>query len=297
MYQDKLIDGKALSISIKASLTTEVASFKSAGFRSPHLAAVLVGDDGASITYVNSKVADCHEVGFESTLIRLGQNTSMEELLDQVYALNQNDAIDGFIVQLPLPSHLNEQLIIESIDPGKDVDGFHPVNVGRMALGLPSFKPATPNGIIQLLDHYKVKTDGAHCVIAGRSNIVGTPLSLMLSRKATPGNCTVTLCHSKTRDFAKYTRMADIVVMALGIPEFLKADMVKEGVVIIDVGTTRMPSEATRSGFKLFGDVDFNEVAPKASLITPVPGGVGPMTRTALLQNTLKAFKIKHNLS
>jgi methylenetetrahydrofolate dehydrogenase (NADP+)/methenyltetrahydrofolate cyclohydrolase len=250
---------------------------------------VLVGTDGGSETYVANKVKDCEEVGYVSTLIRLEENARESELLAVVDSLNRNDSIDGFIVQLPLPSQIREQVILESIDPAKDVDGFHPVNIGKMTLGLPCFLPATPAGIIRLLEYYKIETSGKHCVVIGRSNIVGTPLSILLSRKANPGNSTVTLCHSYTWNLGELTRQADIIIAALGRPGFLTGSMVREGAVVIDVGTTRVPSATSKSGFKLSGDVRFEEVAPKCSYISPVPGGVGPMTRLGLLLNTLKA--------
>jgi methylenetetrahydrofolate dehydrogenase (NADP+) / methenyltetrahydrofolate cyclohydrolase len=284
-----LIDGKKVSAELKSAVRDEVIRRESMGLKQPHLAAILVGNDGGSETYVAAKVKDCHEVGFLSTLIRFSNDVSETELLAAVNQLNTDPSVDGFIVQLPLPRHINENRIIEAINPSKDVDGFHPVNIGKMALGLPSFLPATPSGILQLLDYYRIETSGLHCVIIGRSNIVGTPLSILLSRKSNPGNCTVTLCHSGTRALDTICRQADIIVAALGKPGFLTGDMVKSGAVVIDVGTTRVPSETTKSGFKLSGDVSFDEVAPKCSFITPVPGGVGPMTRIVLLQNTLKA--------
>lgn len=284
-----IIDGKNVAAELKLKVRDEVIRRNSLGLKQPHLAAILVGNDGGSETYVAAKVKDCQEVGFQSTLIRFTESVGESELLDAVEQLNQDPSVDGFIVQLPLPRHINENRVIEAIDPSKDVDGFHPVNIGRMALGLPSFLPATPSGILQLIDHYHIETSGRHCVIVGRSNIVGTPLSILLSRKSQPGNCTVTLCHSSTVGLKEFCLQADIIVTALGKPAFLKADMVKEGAVVIDVGTTRIPSETTKSGFKLSGDVDFNQVSPKCSYITPVPGGVGPMTRIVLLQNTLKA--------
>jgi len=284
-----LIDGKQVAAEFKVRVRDEVVRRNSLGLKQPHLAAVLVGTDGGSETYVAAKVKDCHEVGFLSTLIRFTDTVTENEILDAVKGLNEDPSVDGFIVQLPLPRQINENRIIEAIDPSKDVDGFHPVNIGKMALGLPSFLPATPSGILQLIEYYKIETSGRHCVIIGRSNIVGTPLSILLSRKSSPGNCTVTLCHSSTNGLKDLCLQADIIVAALGKPGFLTGDMVKEGAVVIDVGTTRIPSETTKSGFRLSGDVDFNTVAPKCSFITPVPGGVGPMTRIVLLQNTLKA--------
>jgi methylenetetrahydrofolate dehydrogenase (NADP+)/methenyltetrahydrofolate cyclohydrolase len=284
-----IIDGKKVSAELKSAIRDEVLRRNELGMKQPHLAAILVGNDGGSETYVAAKVKDCHEVGFQSTLIRFTDDVSEAVLLEAVHRLNQDPSVDGFIVQLPLPRHINENKVIEAIDPAKDVDGFHPVNIGKMALGLPSFLPATPSGILQLISYYKIETSGKHCVIIGRSNIVGTPLSILLSRKSNPGNCTVTLCHSSTRGLKELCLQADIIIAALGKPEFLTGDMVKDGAVVIDVGTTRVPSETMRSGFKLTGDVRFGDVSPKCSFITPVPGGVGPMTRIVLLQNTLKA--------
>ena len=267
---------------------------KAAGKKVPHLAAVLVGDDGASQTYVAAKVKACERVGFESTLVRLPRSTSEKELLEKVSELNANSNIDGYIVQMPLPKHINEQKIIESISPEKDVDGFHPQSVGKMALNLPTYLPATPYGIIQLLKRYNIPTEGKHCVVIGRSNIVGSPMSVLMARNSNPGNCTVTLCHSKTINLKEHTLQADIIIIALGRPEFLTANMVKEGAVVIDVGITRVVSTQTKSGFKLLGDVKFDEVAPKCSFITPVPGGVGPMTIASLLMNTLLAVNSKN---
>jgi len=255
------------------------------------LAAVLVGHDGGSETYVANKVRACEEVGFKSTLIRFEENVSEDELLSCVERLNNDDDVDGFIVQLPLPEHISENKITEAIDYRKDVDGFHPVNVGRMAIGLPCFLSATPSGIVELLRRYKIETRGKHCVVLGRSNIVGKPVSMLMLQKSYPGDCTVTVCHSRTKNIKEICVQADIIIAALGSPEFLKADMVKEGAVVIDVGTTRVPSTKTKSGFKLTGDVAFDEVAPKCSFITPVPGGVGPMTIVSLLKNTLLAAK------
>ena len=284
-----VIDGKKVAGELKQGIKAEVLARLSRGLKRPHLAAVLVGTDGGSETYVANKVRDCEEVGFQSTLIRLDEKAGEKELLDIVRSLNQDVSVDGFIVQLPLPSQIREQVILEAIDPEKDVDGFHPVNIGKMTLGLPCFLPATPAGIIRLLEYYKIETSGKHCIVIGRSNIVGTPLSILLSRKANPGNSTVTLCHSYTRNLGELTQQADIIITALGRPGFLTGSMVKEGAVVIDVGTTRVPSEISKSGFKLTGDVKFEEVAPKCSYISPVPGGVGPMTRLGLLLNTLKA--------
>jgi len=288
-----IIDGKRVAGELKEQIRAEVDSRVSRGLKRPHLAAVLVGADGGSETYVSNKVKDCHDVGFESTLIRLAETASQEELLSVVHSLNGDDSVDGFIVQLPLPGHIQENAVIEAIDPTKDVDGFHPVNLGKMILGLPCFLPATPAGILKLLEYYDIETSGRHCVVIGRSNIVGTPLSILLSRKAAPGNCTVTLCHSYTKNLHELTLQADILVTALGKPGFLKGSMVKNGVVVIDVGTTRIPSETSKSGWKLYGDVNFDEVASKSSYITPVPGGVGPMTRIGLLLNTLQASTVK----
>lgn len=287
----QLIDGKKISLEIQEEIASEVKKIIATGSRAPHLAAVLVGNDGGSETYVASKIKTCEKVGFRSSLIRLPDTVTEEKLLETVRQLNADAGIDGFIVQLPLPKHISEQKIIEAIDPKKDVDGFHPINVGRMVLNLPCYVSATPNGIVELLRQYKIDTTGKNCVVIGRSNIVGSPMSILLAKNASPGNCTVTLCHSKTKDLKAHTLAADIIVCALGQPEFLKADMIKEGVVIIDVGTTRVPSPDTKSGFKLKGDVKFDEVSPKCSYITPVPGGVGPMTIASLIKNTLLAAK------
>ena len=287
----KLIDGKAIAAQIKQEIAQEVIQIKAAGGKTPHLAAVLVGHDGGSETYVANKVRSCEEVGFKSTLIRYEEDVTEAELLACVDRLNRDADIDGFIVQLPLPSHISEDKITESIDYRKDVDGFHPVNVGRMSLGMPSFLSATPAGIVELLKRYKIETRGKHCVVLGRSNIVGKPVSMLMMQKGYPGDCTVTVCHSRTENIKEICLQADIIIAALGVPEFLKGDMVKEGVVVIDVGTTRVPNSSTKSGFKLTGDVAFNEVAPKCAFITPVPGGVGPMTIVSLLRNTLLAGK------
>ena len=287
----QLIDGKATSAEIKKEIAKEVEQIKAAGGKAPHLAAILVGHDGGSETYVANKVKACEQVGFESTLIRFEDDITEEELLRSVEKLNNDPDIDGFIVQLPLPKHISEDKITEAIDYHKDVDGFHPVNVGRMSLGLPCFLSATPSGIVELLKRYKVETKGKHCVILGRSNIVGKPAAMLLMQKGYPGDCTVTVCHSRTKDIKDICLQADIIIAALGVPEFLKGDMVKDGAVVIDVGTTRVPSDKTKSGFKLTGDVAFEEVAPKCSYITPVPGGVGPMTIVSLLKNTLLASK------
>ena len=287
----QILDGKACSEQIRREIGEQVARLRERGARVPHLAAVLVGDDGASETYVANKVRDCDEVGFDSTVVRLGADTSEAELLARVAELNGDAAIDGFIVQVPLPSHIDEQKITLAIDSAKDVDGFGPENLGRMCLGLPAFVTATPNGVIELLARNNIETEGRHCVVVGRSNIVGTPLSILLSRNTRPGNCTVSIAHSRSRRLAELCASADILVAAIGRPGFITADMVKSGAVVIDVGTTRVPDASRASGFRLAGDVDFDEVAPKCSWITPVPGGVGPMTRAALLQNTLKAYQ------
>lgn len=287
----RLIDGKAIAAQIKSEIAEEVRQILAGGGRRPHLAAILVGHDGGSETYVASKVKTCDEIGFRSTLIRYEDNVTEEILLDKVGELNGDPDVDGFIVQLPLPRHISEQKVIETIDWKKDVDGFHPVNAGRMALGLPCFVSATPAGIVELLRRYGIETAGKHCVVLGRSRIVGQPVASLLMQKSSPGDCTVTVCHSRTQDIRKHCLDADIIIAALGSPGFLKADMVKEGAVVIDVGTTRVPSAQTKSGFRLKGDVDFDEVAPKCSYITPVPGGVGPMTIVSLMKNTLLAAK------
>lgn len=284
-----LIDGKAIAAQIKKEIAAEVENIKRVGGKTPHLAAVLVGHDGGSETYVANKVRTCEEVGFKSTLIRFEDDVTEVELLACVDKLNSDTDVDGFIVQLPLPKHISEQKIIEAIDYRKDVDGFHPVNVGRMSIGLPCFVSATPAGILELLKRYNISTQGKHCVVLGRSNIVGKPVANLMMQKGYPGDATVTVCHSRTPNIKEICLQADIIIAALGVPEFLKGDMVKEGVVIIDVGTTRVRSTETKSGFKLKGDVAFDEVAPKASFITPVPGGVGPMTIISLMKNTLKA--------
>lgn len=284
-----LIDGKATAAEIKREIAEEVAQIKAGGGKTPHLAAVLVGHDGGSETYVANKVRSCEEVGFHSTLIRYEEDVTEEELLACVERLNNDPDIDGFIVQLPLPKHIREERITEAIDYRKDVDGFHPVNVGRMSLGLPCFLSATPAGIVELLRRYHIETRGKHCVVLGRSNIVGKPVSMLMMQKGIPGDCTVTVCHSRTKNIKEVCLQADIIIAALGVPEFLRGDMVKEGAVVIDVGTTRVPSDKTKSGFKLTGDVAFDEVAPKCSWITPVPGGVGPMTIVSLMRNTLLA--------
>lgn len=284
-----LIDGKAVAAEIKKQIAAEVAEIVNAGGKRPHLAAILVGHDGGSETYVAHKVKACAECGFESTLIRYESDVTEAELLAKIEELNQNDSIDGFIVQLPLPKHINEQKVIEAVSYKKDVDGFHPINVGRMSIGLPCFVSATPKGIVELLKYYKIETSGKNCVVLGRSNIVGKPVASLMMQKGM--DATVTVCHSRTKNLKEICRNADIIIAALGSPEFVTADMVKDGAVIIDVGTTRVPSTETKSGFKLKGDVKFDEVAPKCSYITPVPGGVGPMTICSLMINTLAAGK------
>lgn len=288
-----ILDGKALSQQIKEEIAAEVAEWVAAGHRPPHLAAVLVGQDGASRTYVDHKVSSCARVGFASTLIERPEDITQEDLLGIVHGLNEDPDVDGFIVQLPLPAHIDAQAVIEAVDPAKDVDGFHPSNMGNLALGLPGFVPATPAGIMTLLDRYGVETEGRHAVIIGRSGIVGTPMSLLLSRGGNPGNCTVTLCHSRTRDLAMHCRQADILIAAVGRPGMVTADMVKDGAVVIDVGITRVDAPDTKRGFRLLGDVDFGDVAPRCRWITPVPGGVGPMTIVSLLRNTLAAARRK----
>lgn len=286
-----LIDGKLISQQIKTEIAEEVNEMMLAGKKRPHLAVIIVGHDGGSESYVAGKVKDCGDCGFTSTLIRFEDDVTEETLLAEVDKLNKNDDVDGFIVQLPLPKHISEQKIIEAIDYKKDVDGFHPVNVGRLSIGLPCFVSATPSGIMELLKRYEIPTAGKNCVVIGRSNIVGKPVATLMMQKGYPGDATVTVCHSRTKNLKEICQQADIIIAALGQPEFLKGDMVKDGVVIIDVGTTRVPSTETKSGFRLKGDVVFDEVAPKASFITPVPGGVGLMTRIALMKNTLLAAK------
>lgn len=286
-----LIDGKKTSKEIKEEIKEEVEKIKSSGKRAPHLAAILVGEDPASETYVNGKVKSCSEIGFDSTLIRYSSSVSELELLNKIYELNNNSTIDGFIVQLPLPKHIDENKVVEAVNPSKDVDGFHPVNIGKMALGLPTFISATPNGIVELLRRYKIETASKHCVVLGRSNIVGSPMSILMYQKTNPGNCTVTVCHSRTKNLKDYTLKADILIVAIGQRQFVTEDMVREGTVIIDVGMHRVPDDTKKSGYRLEGDVKFDEVAPKCSYITPVPGGVGPMTIASLLNNTLKAYK------
>ncbi|MCD4723736.1 MAG: bifunctional methylenetetrahydrofolate dehydrogenase/methenyltetrahydrofolate cyclohydrolase FolD [Bacteroidales bacterium] len=287
----KLIDGKKIAENIRMEIKTEVARLIDDDDKTPHLAAVIVGEDPASQTYVAGKEKACKSVGFQSSVYKLPENTSEKELLEIIMFLNKDTEVDGFIVQLPLPGHISEEKVIQSINPSKDVDGFHPANLGRMISGLPAYLPATPYGIVQLLERYNIETEGKHCVVLGRSNIVGTPVSILLSRKASPGNCTVTVCHSKTKNIKEWSASADILIAAIGQTEFVTADMVKDNAVVIDVGIHRVPSTETKSGFRLKGDVKFDEVAKKCSYITPVPGGVGPMTITGLLQNTLKAYK------
>lgn len=287
----QLIDGKAVAAQIKREIAEEVDRIIANGGKRPHLAAILVGHDGGSETYVANKVKACEECGFTSTLVRYESNISEEELLKKVDELNNDADVDGFIVQLPLPKHIDEQKVTEAIDYRKDVDGFHPVNVGRLAIGLPCFLSATPNGIMELLARYNIDTKGKKCVVLGRSNIVGKPMASLMMQKSVPGDATVTVCHSHTKNIAEECRQADIIIAALGQPHFVKADMVKEGAVVIDVGTTRVPDTTRKSGFRLCGDVDFDNVAPKCSYITPVPGGVGPMTIVSLMKNTLLAGK------
>jgi methylenetetrahydrofolate dehydrogenase (NADP+)/methenyltetrahydrofolate cyclohydrolase len=289
----KILDGKATSDKIKNEIAQQVKDIVAKGGKRPHLAAILVGTDGASQTYVGHKERACAQVGFKSTLLRFPAEISQDELLKRIGEINLNDDIDGLIVQLPLPEHIDEDAVINAIDPKKDVDGFHPENVGRMMLGLPTFLPATPYGIIRLLSEYGIQTKGKHCVIIGRSNIVGRPLANLLSLKDEPGDCTVTICHSRTQNIEYFTRQADIIIAALGAPGFLKGEMVREGAVIVDVGITRIPDNTKKAGYRLAGDVDFETVAPKASFITPVPGGVGPMTIVSLMVNTLKAAEGK----
>tara|TARA_R110002124_G_scaffold82647_3_gene216672 strand:+ start:747 stop:1622 length:876 start_codon:yes stop_codon:yes gene_type:complete len=289
-----LLDGKKTAADIKEEIALEVSYLKNNGQDSPHLAAIIVGNDGASITYVNAKVKACERVGFESTLIRLPENISEEELLNEIAVLNVDNDIDGFIVQLPLPRHIDEQKVIMAIDPNKDVDGFHPTNVGKMALNLPTFISATPFGILELLDRYSVETSGKHVVVLGRSHIVGSPMSILLSQKRKVGNATVTMCHSRTKNLKEITLQADIIIAAIGIPEFLKADMVKDNVTVIDVGITRLADSSKKNGYRLVGDVAFEEVSKKSEFITPVPGGVGPMTIAMLLKNTLLTCQRKN---
>jgi methylenetetrahydrofolate dehydrogenase (NADP+)/methenyltetrahydrofolate cyclohydrolase len=287
-----ILDGRKTSSDIKDEIAVAVKKIVAGGSRAPHLAAVIVGEDGASLTYVGSKVRACKKVGFDSTLVKLPKTTTEDELLNKVHELNNNDAIDGYIVQLPLPSHIDSQKILVAVDPAKDVDGFHPTNFGKMALNLPAFISATPYGVMELLERYNVETEGKHTVVIGRSDIVGRPISILMSRKSNPGNSTVTLAHSRTKNIQELTRKADIIISALGSPNFVKADMVKEGVVVVDVGITRVKDDSEK-GYKIVGDVDYENVSKKASYITPVPGGVGPMTIAMLLKNTLQAYTKK----
>jgi methylenetetrahydrofolate dehydrogenase (NADP+)/methenyltetrahydrofolate cyclohydrolase len=286
----QLLDGKKTSQDIQIELAELVKQKVSGGGKSPHLAAVLVGENGASLTYVNAKVKACDRVGFKSSLVKLSEKISEEDLLNEIYKLNNDVDVDGFIVQLPLPAHIDETKVTLAIDPSKDVDGFHPQNVGRMALGLPTFLPATPNGVMELLKRYNINTEGKNCVVVGRSNIVGSPMSILMSRKGNPGNSTVTLVHSRTKNISEITKEADILIVALGVPEFIKGNMVKEGAVVIDVGIHRVEDSSAKRGFRLKGDVKFDEVAPKCSFISPVPGGVGPMTIASLLMNTYQSI-------
>ena len=288
----QILDGKKTSEEIKDEIALEVASIKKSKGKIPHLAAILVGNNGASMTYVDSKIKDCKQVGFKSSLIKLSDTVSEKELIRKIRELNSDEDVDGFIVQLPLPPHIDEKKIIRAIKPEKDVDGFHPENVGKMALNLPGFLPATPYGIIQLIQRYNVETTGKHCVVVGRSHIVGLPMSILMGRNSYPGNCTVTLTHSRTVNFKEICRQADILIVALGKPEYITADMVKEGVAIIDVGITRVPDLTKKAGYRIVGDVNFDSVSSKCAFITPVPGGVGPMTRASLLKNTLLASKL-----
>ena len=287
-----VLDGKSTSAQIRAELAEKVKVLKAEGKKVPHLAAILVGEDGASRTYVNAKVRDCEEVGYGSTLIKLPEETSESELLKAIHKLNNDEDVDGYIVQLPLPKHIDETKVLLAIDPKKDVDGFHPENVGKMTLNLPTYIPATPQGIVEILRRYNVPTEGKDCVVIGRSQIVGSPMSILLSQHNYPGNCTVTLCHSRTKNLKEVCKKADIIVAALGQPGFVTADMVKDGACVIDVGITRVEDASKKNGFRLLGDVDYDAVAPKCSFITPVPGGVGPMTRAALTLNTMKVIEL-----
>ena len=289
----QLLDGKKTAEDIKNEIAIEVQAIKDAGGKVPHLAAVIVGNDGASLTYVGSKVRSCQQIGFDSTLVSLPDTITEEELLAKIKELNEDDNLDGYIVQLPLPKHIDEQKILMAVDPDKDVDGFHPTNFGKMALEMDTFIPATPFGIMQLLERYKVETAGKHTVVIGRSHIVGRPMSILMSRKGNPGDSTVTLTHSRTKNIEEFTKNADIIITALGVPNYLKGHMVKDGVVIIDVGITRVEDATHPKGYVITGDVDFNEVSKKSSFITPVPGGVGPMTIAMLLKNTLQARKMR----
>ena len=292
----KLLDGRKVSGEMKQEIADEVRTIVSKGFEAPHLVAILVGHDGGSETYVASKMKTCEELGFNSSLVRFDESITEEALLNEVKRLNEDPKVDGFIVQLPLPKHIDEQKVIEAVDPAKDVDGFHPINVGKLSIGLPGFVSATPAGIIELLKRYEIETKGKHAVVLGRSNIVGKPVAMLLMHKGNPGDATVTVCHSRTENLKEITRSADILIAALGKPEFVTADMVKEGAVIVDVGTTRVPDATRKSGFRLTGDVDFKNVAPKCSFITPVPGGVGPMTIISLMKNTLISAKRRRGI-
>lgn len=290
----KILDGKNVAQVVKDNLKLDVAQLAAEGKKIPHLAAVLVGNNGASETYVAAKVKACEEVGFKSTMVRFEEDVSENKLLDKIRELNNDPDVDGILVQLPLPKHISDEHVIYTIEPGKDVDGFHPENIGRMVQGLPAFIPATPHGIMLMLEHYKIDTRGMHAVIIGRSNIVGRPMSILLSSNSNPGNCTVTICHSHTKNMKEICLQADIIVAALGKPGFVNADMVKEGAILIDVGITRVKDSTRKSGFRLKGDVDYENTAPKSSWITPVPGGVGPMTIAALLKNTYKSCVLKN---
>ena len=289
-----LLDGKATATKVKSDIAEKVKERQANGQKIPHLAAVIVGSDGGSLTYVANKIKACEECGFKSTLIQFEETISEQELLDKVQELNNDPEIDGYIVQLPLPKHIDDEKILMAVNPLKDVDGFHPENVGKMALGLPTFVSATPAGILELLKHYRIETEGKNCVIVGRSNIVGSPLSILLSKNTNPGNCTVTLAHSKTRNLKEVCLKADIIIAAIGRPNFITAEMVREGAVVIDVGTTRVTDATRERGWRLVGDVDFENVAPKSSYITPVPGGVGPMTIASLMINTLKSLELRN---
>ena len=289
----QLLDGKAVSAAYLANIKEQVGRIREEGKKTPHLAAIIVGDDPASATYVASKVKTCEEIGFQSSLFRMDAQTEESTLIQKIQELNQDKDIDGILVQLPLPKHISESKVIDTIDPKKDVDGFHPMNVGKMVIGQKSFISATPNGIMMLLKYYNIDTAGKHCVVIGRSNIVGTPMSILLSRNTNPGNCTVTLCHSKTHNLKELCFQADIIVAAIGRPNYVTSEMVKEGANVIDVGIKKVEDKSKKSGFKLVGDVDFDSVAPKCSYITPVPGGVGKMTICALMQNTLQAVEDK----
>lgn len=294
MSNPTIVSGKEVSTKVKEEIALEVEKLIKNGSKVPHLAAILVGNDGASQTYVNAKVKACEKVGFESTLVQLENDISEEDLLKEVEKLNNNTDIDGYIVQLPLPNHIDEQKVTEAIDPAKDVDGFHPVSLGKMLLDLPSFLPATPYGITEMLKHYNIPTEGKHCVVIGRSHIVGSPMSVLMARNSYPGNCTVTITHSRTQNLKEITLQADILIVAIGKPEFVTAEMVKEGATVIDVGIHRIEDDSRKSGFRLLGDVKFDEVAPKCAFISPVPGGVGPMTIASLLKNTLLAVQLKN---